>query len=1158
MEAHRDVTDPRDILSYWLAVELLSPITLKKCNFSRDQIVSGKKKPQSGVTFVEDMPLSRVEEYLRDKLPTLPLRSVRAKDGRTTRHEVLFYEHTIYCGVFPIDTAVKKIQNSLADTAIGPKDRPTDGSVPSRAGETAVAAIQIAPHFDRAHLDNYLTSNSLRGNSAAFGGAPVYPLQQFSVVDRELSSLAVCLSLIGSEASSSSVTKLADRFRKVSNLFHEKRMLESYKQNSEYRDLTLFNSTPWTKEFPTTGTLVDLVRATWAHAAALISLTEIPLADNEFHRPESNPTVRIKTTIQRFEIEEVHSTPSTFNWHLPSPSKSLEFLNSLYIEPLQRALNALNPPPSQLSPVLATLLSNPPAQRIDIMKGEGEEILRRGVSAAAIPVGRWPGNPKHGLSLRQQFAVNRSLGTTTNTEGECLFGVNGPPGTGKTTMLRDIIAQVTVNRAIKIAALQSAADAIDEMGLKPDLWGDEIVIASSNNAAVENVSLEIPSLDSIWSEWQNEDSLQKHGYFLDHASLIFDAVSTKQNGSSQSEGTDPSETKEQNRSSWGLLSARLGNKSNIAQFRNALWKRLDDGDCFMYEIKRSRVRSDEWKTAQKSFIEQLNKVRTLIEERKTAEVELANFSQYEEQRDALSIQIDGIQEHYNSCREELQSCYRKMAEEKTTHDVYKQRLKDIHEAKPSCWKQISTFFYAWYQWNRAVKEAKSQLNDAKNTLNNTDKQCKKLKTKHGSAKNTLVRVKKQLKETTATLCRLEELKQELGVHFSAENSDSEASDDNRPTAKEREISSPWIVEELNKERSLLMFHALRLHEAAIRANGSAVYQTLSEFLKDPTKASADQWRLFFFVVPVVSTTFASLGRLFAKLESEDLGWLIVDEAGQTSPAHAISGLARARRAIAVGDPLQLEPVVTIPERLDSALARAFGVDFSSWGSSHVSLQQLVDRVQRIGTQSESGGGLWLGMPLVVHRRCEEPMFSICNEIAYDGRMLSQVLPNEDSDLPSSRWIHVEAKNKEEKVQVDEISKLRELLASQDLANLDMNDVIVISPFREVADRIKALINSLAKDNPRFKGLQGGTIHTAQGKEAKVVFFVLGGRKDGTGEKMWASSKVNLVNVAVSRAKERLYVIGDCTEWRRHPYFNTLFDELQRFHSRAIESTRSSK
>jgi ATP-dependent exoDNAse (exonuclease V) alpha subunit len=68
----------------------------------------------------------------------------------------------------------------------------------------------------------------------------------------------------------------------------------------------------------------------------------------------------------------------------------------------------------------------------------------------------------------------------------------------------------------------------------------------------------------------------------------------------------------------------------------------------------------------------------------------------------------------------------------------------------------------------------------------------------------------------------------------------------------------------------------------------------------------------------------------------------------------------------------------------------------------------------------------------------------------------------------------------------------------------------------------------------------------QGKEADVVIFVLG--TDPSRAKRardWAAMPVNLVNVAVTRARRRLFVIGNHAEWRDAPNFSELARSLPR-------------
>jgi hypothetical protein len=60
-----------------------------------------------------------------------------------------------------------------------------------------------------------------------------------------------------------------------------------------------------------------------------------------------------------------------------------------------------------------------------------------------------------------------------------------------------------------------------------------------------------------------------------------------------------------------------------------------------------------------------------------------------------------------------------------------------------------------------------------------------------------------------------------------------------------------------------------------------------------------------------------------------------------------------------------------------------------------------------------------------------------------------------------------------------------------------------------------------------------------------VFLVLGTAPGlmGAGARVWASSKPNLLNVAITRAKFRLYVIGNAVEWGDRDNFNTLAQAL---------------
>jgi superfamily I DNA and/or RNA helicase len=164
------------------------------------------------------------------------------------------------------------------------------------------------------------------------------------------------------------------------------------------------------------------------------------------------------------------------------------------------------------------------------------------------------------------------------------------------------------------------------------------------------------------------------------------------------------------------------------------------------------------------------------------------------------------------------------------------------------------------------------------------------------------------------------------------------------------------------------------------------------------------------------------------------------------------------------------------------------------------------------------------------------MYSVFNTVAYDGMMIHGGDPRPTGDLLPSRWIHVTgpARGHYVPAELQVAEKLiSSLLAGVDHEPVKLHDIIVISPFRDVAAALSNLRRRYGTN------LRAGTVHTAQGKEARVVILVLGGDPQRPGAKRWAASDPNLVNVATSRARDRLYVVGDEKVWSRYRYFDTM-------------------
>ena len=112
---------------------------------------------------------------------------------------------------------------------------------------------------------------------------------------------------------------------------------------------------------------------------------------------------------------------------------------------------------------------------------------------------------------------------------------------------------------------------------------------------------------------------------------------------------------------------------------------------------------------------------------------------------------------------------------------------------------------------------------------------------------------------------------------------------------------------------------------------------------------------------------------------------------------------------------------------------------------------------------------------------------------------------------------------------------------------------MLSPFRDVVTECRKKIGAALRDElvPRrtrvsFTREHIGTVHSMQGREADVVIFILGTDRSASGRaRQWVGNPPNLLNVAVSRAKRRLFVIGCFSEWTDVPSFG-VFDDPARF------------
>lgn len=807
-----------------------------------------------------------------------------------------------------------------------------------------------------------------------------------------------------------------------------------------------------------------------------------------------------------------------------------------------------------------------PEVRHDLL--EDTEAVDDALAPDLIPPARWPGPGRHSLVLLQQAAVNLAL-RELKTDG--ILAVNGPPGTGKTTLLRDLVSAIITRRAEAMCAFDDPVKAFTHSGektqagnawmhmyrLDPKLKGFEMVVASTNNKAVQNVSAELPGLHAIADDADN----------LRYFSTISDAVAEKE--------------------TWGLIAGVLGNSKNRFAFNRTFW--WDDELSFRTYLSaasgtpqnvpiidpetqevigtrpRKIVTCEEppsghaealarWKKARSAFQTALKKSRAELKtlaEARTCHKKLLKLEDELRERKHDATQADHA---YAAAQDAVRQC----ADTCTKTDEY---LQKVGEAQRHHQQARPGFFARLFRTRRA-----RDWTDKLNRL--TEVRSKGAAAKQAADKR-LAHAKSQASDAeqaakAATARRLaaasaynqansvvEPVRRRLGAQFV-----DDALFESAHAFKHQ--LTPWLDKPTQRLRDDVFIAALNLHRAFIDVAAKPLKHNIGVLMKtmmgnrlataEQQSLLADMWSSFFLAVPLVSTTFASVERMLGGLPPQALGWLLIDEAGQVPPQAAVGALMRTKRAVVVGDPVQVEPVVTLPETLTKAICLQFGCDPDHFNAPEASAQTLADATTAFCAEFPArSGSRTVGVPLLMHRRCAEPMFSISNAVAYEYLMVSAKKPGPSSvrdQLGRSCWIDVEGGGTDKWCQEEGDAALRLLRQlSEDSAPPDL---YIITPFVIVAEKLRTLVqksgvaNRWTDDVWAWTRERIGTVHTVQGREAEAVIFVLGAPlSQQIGARNWAGGRPNILNVAVTRAKEVLYVVGNRRLWKQAGVFQEL-------------------
>lgn len=814
--------------------------------------------------------------------------------------------------------------------------------------------------------------------------------------------------------------------------------------------------------------------------------------------------------------------------------------------------------------------------RLQLGKGNAD-IFDKILQPENYPVARFPSNPKYALAFMQQVAVNLAIGY----DNERIKSVNGPPGTGKTTLLKDIFAELFVEQAYEMATL---SDKLIKGSEKTNYWENAsigivpkkiaekgIVVASSNNGAVQNIVNELPLISGIDKEFA-EDIIAAD-YFRSIANSIVKAKwVTDEKGAFHEELF--SEEREENDQFWGLFSLEGGRKDNMDYIVTVLKhvvKYFDEeyvsNEGIYQEFKKQYEEVAAYRHERQGVYEKINTLdqllKTISEKRR-----LYNTEEAARQK-VLSESNLKIEENIRNIRYEIGELETVLQDSNSLLCEVQADKESVHQCIEALKLQKPGFFSA----RKRKKEFQDKNKIYSDQLQKAIIEEREIKVKISEAERQLEKFQDDVLRHEAKIKQnqdwFEQWKQKERIKIQQKEKEAASLKkcvENIPVRKldltvdyeTLQLSNPWFDEEYRRMQSRLFIAALRVRKQFLyenKKNIKAAYLIWSKqynYLEHKIVIS-EAWNWINMVIPVISSTFASFSRMCMNLEKGTLGHLFVDEAGQALPQASVGAIFRSKYVMVVGDPSQIKPVLTLEAAILGMLGEYYKVP-QKYLSEDSSTQTLVDEISRYGFYKDIDKKEWIGIPLWVHRRCKYPMFSIANKISYGGNMVQGV-----KEKGTSAWFDITGAAMDKYV-AEQGRFLRERIQEMisqnpDIIDKEKKDIIyVISPFKNVAYQLSRELDKIGftRYDEHGKPTNVGTVHTFQGKEARIVFLVLGADERSKGAANWAmgTENPNIMNVAATRAKEEFYIIGDRKLYLslRSDVINNTYEIIRKFNS----------
>lgn len=256
------------------------------------------------------------------------------------------------------------------------------------------------------------------------------------------------------------------------------------------------------------------------------------------------------------------------------------------------------------------------------------------------------------------------------------------------------------------------------------------------------------------------------------------------------------------------------------------------------------------------------------------------------------------------------------------------------------------------------------------------------------------------------------------------------------------------------------------------------------------------------IFPIVATTCISAHKLGEPAPMFDM--VIMDEASQCNLAVSLVPVIRGSSLMLVGDPQQLNPVIQLEEMINQKLRKKYNIS-EEYDYRKNSIYKTFLACDAVSDE----------ILLHYHYRCHEKIIGFNNKKYYNEKLCIKSKSVEEEPL-----LYMDVKDSQSSGKNTAPAEV-EAIISYAAANRDKT-IGVITPFVNQ----RRLLEEAVKE-ARLANVDCGTVHAFQGDEKDVVLFSTAiTQQTRQGTYQWLKNNKELINVATSRARDKLVVLAD--------------------------------